>query len=229
MRFTSASLFLIPWKVIAMKILRWACLSTEETLKRFQQTRLKGFEQPLVYGKASLSLKPAVATDRLIPAQRYVLQEDLDFVLRLHDFFKAQDIDIFALEGALLFWIADDNGTEDGPIPLCPPLIETETLENGEGIWLINDGMHRVAAARALGKPIHVILADGVDPRFPYYARPLSAGWEDVATLEALPDGFQKKTYRDPENYKALFRDFNAVFPGIQKQRKKSNPESFKA
>jgi hypothetical protein len=39
-----------------------------------------------------------------------------------------------------------------------------------------------------------------------------------------LPDGHQKKEYRQPANYKALFRDFNAVFPGVQKQRKQSNP-----
>jgi hypothetical protein len=45
-----------------------------------------------------------------------------------------------------------------------------------------------------------------------------------VAELEDLPDEFQKKEYRLPDNYKALFRDFNAVFPGVQKQRKQSNP-----
>jgi hypothetical protein len=39
-----------------------------------------------------------------------------------------------------------------------------------------------------------------------------------------LPDNYVKKVYRDPQNYKALFRDFNEHFPGVQKRRKRSNP-----
>ena len=45
-----------------------------------------------------------------------------------------------------------------------------------------------------------------------------------MVELEELPDSFQKKAYRVPGNYKALFRDFNAVFPGVQAERKQSNP-----
>ena len=45
-----------------------------------------------------------------------------------------------------------------------------------------------------------------------------------MVELEELPDSFQKKEYRVPGNYKALFRDFNAVFPGVQAERKQSNP-----
>ena len=45
-----------------------------------------------------------------------------------------------------------------------------------------------------------------------------------VAELEELPATFQKKEYRVPGNYKALFRDFNAVFPGVQAERRRSNP-----
>ena len=45
-----------------------------------------------------------------------------------------------------------------------------------------------------------------------------------MVELEELPDNFQKKAYRVPENYKALFRDFNAVFPGVQQERTRSNP-----
>jgi hypothetical protein len=44
-----------------------------------------------------------------------------------------------------------------------------------------------------------------------------------------LPDVYVKKAYRDKDNYKALFRDFNEVFPGVQKQRKRSNPGHLKA
>lgn len=212
-----------------MKILAQELLDTEETLDRFRQTRLKGFDQPLIYAGATLSLQKAVDPESLIPAQRYVLQEDLDFVIALHDYFIGLNIDIFALEGALMFYIEGEDGEPEGPIPLCPPLVEMSREEGGKVIPLINDGMHRVAAARALGKPINIIRADNVNPDYPYYALPLEKGWDEVSVLAELPDGFVKKAYRVPDNYKALFRDFNGVFPGIQKQRKKSNPESLKA
>ena len=90
---------------------------------------------------------------------------------------------------------------------------------------LINDGMHRVFAARSLGLPISVIVIRGVSAEYPYYAYPLDGGWPEVTPLAELPDGYQKKTYRQPTNYRALFRDFNALFPGVQKERKNSNPK----
>ena len=55
-----------------------------------------------------------------------------------------------------------------------------------------------------------------------------ASGWRlDVA--DELPDGFQKKTYRVPDNYKSLFRQYNEVFPGVQQQRKRSNPAHLQA
>lgn len=210
-----------------MKLLRWEQLTAEETLARFKRTRLKGFGQPYVYEPATLTLEKGVGTDRLVPAQRYVLQSDLDSVFALEKMFALHGIDIYALEGALMFWIERD-GEEEGPIPLTPPIIEGSIEADGQHIWLINDGMHRVMAARKRGVPINIILAEGVSPEHPYYALPLSNGWADVQELTELPDGFQKKDYRVPDNYKALFRDFNEVFPGIQKQRKQSNPSHIK-
>lgn len=210
-----------------MKLLRWEQLTAEETLSRFKRTRLKGFGQPYVYEPAVLTLEKGVSTDRLVPAQRYVLQSDLDSVFALEKMFALHGIDIYALDGALMFWIERD-GEEEGPIPLTPPIIEGSTEADGRHIWLINDGMHRVMAARKRGVPINIILAEGVPPEHPYYALPLSKGWADVQELAELPDGFQKKDYRVPDNYKALFRDFNEVFPGIQKQRKQSNPAHIK-
>jgi hypothetical protein len=50
-----------------------------------------------------------------------------------------------------------------------------------------------------------------------------------VEELAELTEGYQKKAYRNPENYKALFRDFNAVFEGVQKQRARTNPAHLKA
>lgn len=210
-----------------MKLLRWEKLSTDETLSRFKRTRLRGFDQPYVYEPAELTLERAIDTDRLMPAQRYVLESDLQSVFALEKMFLMQGINIYDLDGVLLFWIERD-GEEEGPIPLAPPIVEESLEANGERIWLINDGMHRVTAARKRGMPINIILAKGVSIDYPYYALPLENGWADVVELSELPDGFQKKSYRNPDNYKALFRDFNDVFPGIQKQRKQSNPDNIR-
>lgn len=207
-----------------MKLLRWELLSTEETLVRFKKTRLRGHNQREIYGGASLSLVKDVDPGRLVPAQRYVLHSDLQTVFALEKMFSLHGINIYALEGALMFWVERD-GEQEGPIPLAPPIIEESIEDDGQRIWLINDGMHRVMAARKRGVPINIILAAGVPAEYPYYALPLPNGWSDVQELAELPDGYQKKAYRVPENYKALFRDFNEVLPGIQKQRKQSNPD----
>lgn len=206
-----------------MDILRVEPFGPEELLARLKQTRLKGFDQPLVYGDASLELMQGVDTDRLVPAQRYVLKPN---VRRTHDLRAAlldKDIDIFALEGGALFW-ADGIDEEEG-IPILPPVVEESQEPSGETVWLINDGMHRVYAAREAGLPITVVLARNVPSQFPYYAYALSGGWDDVTAFEDLPDSFEKKTYRSPDNYKALFRNFNAIFPNVQVQRKQTNPE----
>jgi len=205
-----------------MKLSRWQTLSTEETLAGFGRTRLKGFGQPLIYERATLRLIEQVPTERLVPAQRYVLKDELANIFALEALFRPHGIDIYALTGTVLFWL-DCDGEEEGPIPLAPPIIE-ESVEDGREapIWLINDGMHRVTAARCRGRPITIILAEGVPTAWPYYALPLADGWAGVETLDAYPEGYQKKVYRRPDDYKALFRDFNAVFPGIQKQRPKT-------
>ena len=61
------------------------------------------------------------------------------------------------------------------------------------------------------------------------FAYALEDGWARVEELDELREGYQKKEYRNPENYKALFRDFNEIFEGVQKQRPRSNPTHLKA
>jgi hypothetical protein len=213
-----------------MKVTRYEIIPEAELLSRLKQTRLRGHGQPLIYEGASLSLERSVDPGTLVPAQRYVLKSDFERIEHLYHDLRRQSLDIFALEGGLLFWAEDpDTGEEDGPIPLIPPVIEESHEPDGRTVLLINDGMHRVYAAKRLGKRINIIVARGVPRSYPYYAYALRNGWDDVEELEELPDNYVKKTYRDTQNYKALFRDFNAVFPGVQKQRKRSNPEHLRA
>jgi hypothetical protein len=190
--------------------------SREELLSRLATTRLRGFDGARPYSRASLELV-SMSSDDLAPAQRYVLRPTVETVLALRDELLANELDIFRLDG----------GACVRGVPVIPPIVEESHEPDGRTVWIINDGIHRVYAARSLGLPITVVRATGVS--HPYYALALPGGWSEVAELDELPERYEKKTYRDPSNYKALFRQFNDVFPGVQKERRKSNPEHLRA
>ena len=199
-------------------------ITRDELLAAVRRTRLQGFDQAEVYADADITLT-RFDTDDLTPAQRYVLEPNVATVLELREALLAHGVDILALDGGV--WVEIDGER----IPVIPPIVEhsVEPASNNQGsraVALINDGIHRVYAARTLGLPITVVHVTGAT--HPYYALALD-GWADVTPLSELPDGFQKKAYRIPDNYKALFRDFNALFPGVQQQRKRSNPDHLKA
>ena len=107
--------------------------------------------------------------------------------------------------------------------------LASKLAPTGKKILLINDGIHRVYAARKRGRKLNVVLARNVPAEYPYYAYALPQGWAQVDELAELQEGYQKKEYRNPESYKALFRDFNEIFEGVQKQRPRSNPAHLKA
>jgi len=200
--------------------------NAEELLNALRQTRLRGFGAPFIYEQASLELVPAMDTDLLCPAQRYVLRAGVAQVLELRDALLPFGVDVFALDGGVLIRTAENP---DELIPVIPPVVEESREPDGRTVNLINDGIHRVFAARSVGKHISVVLARSVPLEYPYYAFAMPGGWTDVVAIDELPDNFQKKEYRQPEHYKALFRDFNAIFPGVQKQRKQSNPVHLRA
>jgi hypothetical protein len=197
-----------------------------QLLDSLKTTRLRGFGGPLIYADASLEVIPAINSDALSPAQRYVVRAGVAKVLELRDALLPFGVDVFALDGGVFIRTTEDP---DETIPVIPPIIEESREPGGRIVNLINDGIHRVFAARSIGARISVVLARNVPSEYPYYAFALPGGWADVAVIDELADNFQKKEYRQPENYKALFRDFNAIFPGIQKQRKQSNPLHLRA
>ena len=212
-----------------MKILKYELLDEAELLGRLKKTRLRGFEGAEVYRDATLEVAEQIDTNELTPAQRYVLKEGVETIGHIADAFEAEGIDVFALRGALLFWPEGSDPDTDAPIPFLPPVIEESREPGGNTVLLINDGIHRVYAARKRGRGLNIVLARSVPAEYPYYAYALEDGWEQVEELDELKEGYQKKAYRNPENYKALFRDFNAIFEGVQKQRPKTNPEHLKA
>jgi hypothetical protein len=193
----------------------------DHLLSTIRRTRLRGFEGAQPYIDASLELVHALDTDALTPAQNYVLTPGVEKILELRTALLAKGVDIFALNGGVHVTTSDDP---DERIPVIPPIVEESLEPDGRTVLLINDGMHRIFAARSLGLPVSVVVARGVPAEYPYYAFALDGGWSRVTPLAELPDGHQKKEYRQPTNYKSLFRDFNALFPGVQKERKQSNP-----
>jgi hypothetical protein len=194
--------------------------SREELLARLATTRLRGFDGARPYADARLELVE-MSPEELAPAQRYVLRPSVAAILELRETLLGHDVDVFALDGGAYVHAADEV------VPVIPPVVEESGEPDGRTVWIINDGIHRVYAARSLGLPISVVRATNVS--HPYYALALPGGWSEVEELDELPERYEKKTYRDPSNYKALFRQFNDVFPGVQKERRKSNPEHLRA
>lgn len=195
-----------------------------ELLERLKKTRLQGFGRPFIYEHSELGILEAVDPRELAPAQRFVLTAGVQAIIDLASEFEQHGIDIFGLRGGILFSTQDTSEA----IPFIPPVIEESLEPDGRTAWLINDGIHRVYAAMKLDRRLNIILARNVPAKYPYYAYALPSGWDDVTEFAELQDGFQKKTYRDPNGYKALFRDFNEVLPGVQKQRKQTNPAHLK-
>ena len=209
-----------------LRVLSIERFGREELLSALRRTRLRGFGRACPYENASLELTEALEPERLTPAQRYVLKAGVATILELRAALLPHGLDLFALDGGAYVRTSD---SPDEDVPIIPPVVEESHEPDGRTVSIVNDGIHRVFAARRLGLPINIVTVSEVSREYPYYALALPGGWSEVVELDELPDGFQKKSYRDPTNYKALFREFNEVFPGVQKERKKSNPGTLRA
>ncbi len=65
-------------------------------------------------------------------------------------------------------------------------MIEESIEADGSKVLLINDGIHRVYAARKRGRKLNVVLARNVPAEYPYYAYALPDGWAQVVELAEL-------------------------------------------
>lgn len=209
-----------------MKILSVECFDRDQLLTAIARTPLRGFGGVRPFQDASVELAPLSDTDTLAPAQNYVLRPSVETVLRMRVALSEEDIEFFALDGGAYVRTSE---APDEVIPVIPPIVEESREPDGRTVFIISDGLHRVFAARLMGLPISVVVVRGVPAEYPYYAYALRDGWSEIAELDELPDNYQKKEYRQPDNYKALFREYNTVFPGVQKQRKQSNPKHIRA
>lgn len=209
-----------------LEILALERFGPQELLEALRKTPLRGHDQARIYERATLELMPPLPTSTLTPAQRYVLMPGVRTMMALRRSLLTHDIDLFDLQGGAYVRL---SANPDEVIPVTPPIVEESREPDGQVVHLVADGLHRVFAARTMGLPISVLRASNLPSELPYYAYALPAGWSEVSAIEALPDVYEKKQYRHPDQYKALFRDYNTVFPGIQKERKKSNPSHIRA
>jgi hypothetical protein len=199
-----------------VKIESFKPIMQAELIAEVRKVRLKGHNQVKPYHNSTITLV-SLDTSLLSPCQRYVIRRGVD---RVHDIRKQMmPYDIFDMAFGL--WLKWDSGEM---IPFLPPVVEATSTSMGamtrgsKITYTICDGMHRVYAAREAGVPITCLLIE--EPTHPYYAYPLDGGWNEVQVVDiAPPSGDQRKAYREPDDHKALFRDFNERFPGVQAKR----------
>lgn len=173
---------------------------------RLRKTKLRGHGQPEIYKDAHLGLF-RTRMENLVPPQNYVLRGQLDYIRDLQeDVYNEKDLDLFDLDGFVIV---------DG-VPFTPPIVEISRNKAGNSVLLICDGQHRVQAS---GGEITVVIASNLPWQYPYYAWPLENGWDDVEMVDFQPD--VKKEYREPQDHKALYRNFEPQFPGYQPSRDK--------
>lgn len=165
------------------------------------------------YAEAEISLELASFSD-VLPAQRYVLSDALRRVQHLEWELGRFNINLFALEGYVTIWT--DMSPE--PIDVLPPIVESSTEANGQPVNIINDGMHRMYAARLEWKKPQVARIKGVPAEYPYYAYPIPGEncWDVVEILEGshIHSGLIKKWHRISDN-KTLYRNFNSSFINV--------------
>ena len=163
--------------------------------------------RPYVFSVISLE---SINLNCLIPAQRYVLSDELKKVRDLKWALLEHDVDIFKLDGYVKCWF---DGIDE-PIDVLPPIVEESFEPNDSVVNIVNDGMHRIYMALLEGITPQVVFIRGVLKSCPYYAYPVPGGWNSVEIVDSLPENYIKKWHRIKNN-KTLYRNFNSAFENV--------------
>lgn len=190
-----------------MKITKITMYPQEELIHRLREVTLTdGVTKP--YAKSDISICRINFHD-INFAQSYVLKSDFEKIRKLNDSFLQFGFNIANIP--TYFDITLNSGEN---FPYIPPIIE---WAEGEGNY-VSDGMHRLSFIHSFFE-IHPAVVLVKNPSKPYYAYSTYSDWDNIPDVDERPKF--RKTYRDPDNYKALFRDYNSQFPGIQRDRSK--------
>ena len=198
-----------------MKITKIEMYPQEELIRRLREVTLTdGVTKPYSESEIIIQNYFYFGWENLKFAQRYVLKSDYKKIEEIYE--AIRDFGLHPLSLNTFYEITLDTGVT---FPFIPPIIEW-TPEDG---YYVADGMHRMDYCcrnfnyRDYGGNPNVIIIK--NPSAPYYALPCELNWDTLPMVDERPE--VRKTYRDPNNYKALFRDYNSQFPGIQRDRSK--------
>jgi hypothetical protein len=185
----------------------------DELLERLRGVVMLKDRSAKPYASARLSLE-RMPFSQIRPAQRYVLTDGLLKAQCLTFELQERGFDPMALDG----WLTIHTDQSPEPIDLLPPVVEAHREADGSFVNILNDGMHRLFAARLEWRLPQVIFASGLPPELPYYAYPIpgDSPWDQVKILEGshIGAGVIKKWHRTRDN-KRLYRDFNSVFQNV--------------
>ncbi|MBW6452073.1 MAG: hypothetical protein K0B02_05090 [DPANN group archaeon] len=190
-------------------------LSTQDLISGIKNTPLLFNSEICPYKEANVSIKK-FHTDELSPTAFYVLEDRIKMQDILHKtLINEFDINSYCLEKGYVI----DDGTFT--YTLLPVITHRSDIDGG--VILVEDGAHRSYHARSIGSDINTIFIEGVPEHIPFYAFPNPNGWGDVNVFDDISNVTQKKLYRteDKDAQYKLFRDYDAVFPGIGTVRKK--------
>ncbi|MDR2199852.1 MAG: hypothetical protein LBR53_10435 [Deltaproteobacteria bacterium] len=197
-----------PFKITAVEV-----HPAEELFRKLREVVMLRNREIRPYEDAELSLE-RMPFEEFRPAQRYVLVPELQKVRHLGFELRDRGQDPADLDGYLTLRIA---GVPE-PVDLLPPVIERHTEADGTAVNVVNDGMHRLYAARLEWRTPRVLYAKNLPPECPYYAYPIPGPfpWEkvEIVNAEKVPEGFLKKWHRIRNN-KELYRDFNSAFQNV--------------
>jgi hypothetical protein len=192
-----------------MKIVKVEHFPNEQLIAQLREITMLKNSEAYPYKEADINLV-YIHTNDLAPAQRYVLNSELQKVRELEWQLEGFGYSSFKLNGFVKIWIEG----YDEPIDVLPPIVEKSPEADGKIVNIINDGMHRVFNARLSWVVPQVVIVDNIPGEYPYYAFPTPNGWNDVEIIDELKNGFVKKWHRIP-NHHSLYRNFNSAFQNV--------------
>ena len=198
-------------------------LSPEWICETLQQVPLVGTPAERPYAHATIEWDVAQKRAELYYAQLYLLKPQLEVIQSLAlQLWKRLGHNPFRLAYGLRLVLAcaGDEAVLQSFYWL-PPILEEAFLPDGRPVLLVADGMHRVFLSSSYDSArVSAIRVSNLDPAFPYYAYPQARDWDKLALLEARPPPAARKNYREVATPKRLFRNYNALFPGVQPARR---------
>lgn len=185
--------------------------TVEETVDLLRRVSLRGNKSALPYKNARIRLQK-LSVIYLTPCQYHVYPYALARVASI----KRNPYTAEIFDNAKVGSVEMEN--DDGVRFIHMPPIVEQINDNYNDLLVIADGTHRLYYSIIRGyKYEYCWLIENVNPRYPYYAKPIRGGWASINIYDQLPDNFIKRDY--VKNHKKLYRNYNGVFTNIQPER----------